>query len=231
MIQERFTVSGIPAILWGAPSEKVYLHVHGKLSRKEYAEQFAAAAGRKGWQTLSFDLPEHGERAGNHTDRCDVWNGVRDLNRMADYVFARWPRAALYACSLGAYFSLNAYRDRQFEKCLFQSPILDMKWLVEQMMLQANVTPERLLQEGEIETPLDPLRWDYYQYILSHPVTAWPVPTAILYGGKDDLQPESAVRAFAERFGCGLTVSEMSGHAFLAPEDGPVVERWLEEHL
>ena len=41
------------------------------------------------------------------------------------------------------------------------------------------------------------LRWDYYQYIISHPITQWNIPTAILYGGKDNLQPEESVRAFA----------------------------------
>ena len=41
--------------------EKVYIHVHGKMSRKEYAEAFAEIAEKKGYQTISFDLPEHGE--------------------------------------------------------------------------------------------------------------------------------------------------------------------------
>jgi hypothetical protein len=31
-------IDGIPAILWGERSEKIYIHVHGKMSRKEYAE-------------------------------------------------------------------------------------------------------------------------------------------------------------------------------------------------
>ena len=35
MKTERILVSGIPAIIWGEPSKKVYLHVHGKMSRKE----------------------------------------------------------------------------------------------------------------------------------------------------------------------------------------------------
>ena len=62
MNKKQFNIDGIPAILWGKPSEKIYIHVHGKMSRKEYAEQFAKIAENKGYQTLSFDLPEHGER-------------------------------------------------------------------------------------------------------------------------------------------------------------------------
>lgn len=74
MRKERFDVDGIPAILWGRPSDRIYIHVHGKMSRKEYAESFAAIAEAKGYQTLSFDLPGHGERT-NLACRCDVWNG------------------------------------------------------------------------------------------------------------------------------------------------------------
>lgn len=121
-------IEGIPSILWGKPSSKLYIHVHGKMSKKEYAEQFAKIAESKGYQTLSFDLPEHGERT-DSTYRCDVWNGIHDLNVIADYAFAKWEIVSLFACSLGAYFSLNSYTDRKFEKCLFQSPIVDMKWL------------------------------------------------------------------------------------------------------
>ena len=224
--RRKLSISGIPAILWGKASDRVFIHVHGKHSRKEYAQSFAAIAGEKGCQTLSFDLPEHGERV-DGPDRCDVWNGVRDLNRIADYAFDRWPRVSLYACSLGAWFSLNAYSGRSLEKCLFQSPIVDMKWLVEQMMEWFGVTPERLEREREIVTPIDTLRWDYYRYILARPAEDWPFPTRILYAGRDDLQPEEAIRAFVERHRAVLTLSPNSEHPFMKPEDQPIVEAWL----
>ncbi len=41
MRHEKLMIEGIPAILWGNPSDKIYIHVHGKMSRKEYAESFA----------------------------------------------------------------------------------------------------------------------------------------------------------------------------------------------
>lgn len=62
MKKQNMRIGGIPAILWGEPSEHVYLHVHGKQSCKELAEEFAQIAQEKGFQTLSFDLPQHGER-------------------------------------------------------------------------------------------------------------------------------------------------------------------------
>jgi hypothetical protein len=66
-------------MIWGEKSENLYIHVHGKMSSKEYAEDFAKIANSKGIQTLSFDLPEHGERKDNDY-RCDIWNGMRDLS-------------------------------------------------------------------------------------------------------------------------------------------------------
>lgn len=215
----------IPSILWGEDSNKVYVHVHGKMSRKEYAESFAAIAETKGYQTLSFDLPEHGERT--DSKRCDVWDGVSDLRTISDYAFANWERVSLYACSIGAYFSLNAYNTMPFEKALFQSPIVDMERLVKNMMLWSGVTESELESKKEIPSPVDTLRWDYYQYIISHPITQWNIPTAILYGGKDNLQPEESVRAFAEKFDCSLTVSENSEHPFMAQSDALIVENWL----
>jgi len=226
MERQTLSISGIPAILWGKASDSVYIHVHGKQSRKEYARAFAEIAGEKGWQTLSFDLPGHGERTGQ-PDRCDLLTGVRDLNRVADYVFPRWRHVALYACSLGAWFALNACQDRRLEKCLFQSPIVDMRWLVAQMMRWSGVTPQRLEREREIETPIDTLRWDEYQYILAHPVEGWPFPTCILYAGRDELQPEAAVRDFARAHGAALEIAPDSAHPFMKPGDGSIVEAWL----
>lgn len=229
-VREKISIGGIPAILWGKPSRKIYIHVHGKMSRKEYAERFAEIVEEKGWQTLSFDLPEHGERT-DTSYRCDVWNGVHDLNVMADYAFGEWDTVSLFACSLGAYFSLNAYGDRPFEKCLFQSPIVDMKWLVQHMMLWSGVSEKQLEEQQEIVTEIDTLRWDYYRYILSHPITRWGSPTAILYGAKDNLQPIESIQAFTEKFGTKLTVSEQSEHPFMSPHDYEIVDKWLYDNI
>lgn len=228
--QTKIQIAGIPAILWGYPSNRVYIHVHGKMSSKEQAEDFAELAAQKGYQTLSFDLPQHGERAGD-ADRCDIWNGIRDLNRIADWAFPRWEDISLFACSLGAYFSLHALADRPFRHCLFQSPILDMEYLVRQMMLWFDISEERLQTEKEIDNPVDPLRWDYYQYIKSHPVQAWPIPTSILYGGRDDLQSREVVENFSQKYGCTLTVAQDSGHAFMDPGDDKIIRQWLSESL
>lgn len=231
MKTQELTIGNIPTIIWGEPSEKVFVHVHGKMSRKEYAEQFAVIAERKGYQTLSFDLPEHGERSDNHDYRCDIWNGMHDLSEIADYAFLNWKEVSLYACSLGAYFSLNTYVDKPFVKCLFQSPMIDMEHMIRQMFLWNGVTEEMLREQKEIATPFEPLRWDYFQYVLQHPIVKWDIPTSILYGGKDNFQTYEIIKGFADKHNCKLTVSENSEHPFMAPEDLEIVARWLESNI
>ena len=75
MLMEKFIVEDIPAVLWGEPSDKIYIYVHGKQGYKEYAESFAEVAEDKGYQTLSFDLPKHGER-NDAPEPCDIWQGI-----------------------------------------------------------------------------------------------------------------------------------------------------------
>lgn len=227
---ERLDINGIPSKLWGLPSDRVYIYVHGKMGSKEDAAAFAVLAEEQGLQTLSFDLPQHGERA-RQPARCDVWNGVHDLEVIARYVARRWQEVSLFGCSLGAYFSLQAYAGQRFRRCLFQSPVVDMEYLVRQMMLWFDVTEERLEREREIDTPIDPLRWDYWQYIITHPVQSWNTPTAILYGGEDNLQSRQGMDEFARRFDCRLTVAEGSGHAFDAQGDGAIIDEWLRENI
>lgn len=230
MIQQRIEIAGIPAIIWGGESDKVWLCVHGKMSSKEEFSRFAAIAARKGYQVLSFDLPQHGERI-NEEARCDIWNGVHDLSVVGTYAFEKWKDVSLYGCSLGAYFSLHAYQNQTFSKCLFQSPILDMEYLIRQMMLWFDVSQARLAREQEIDTPIDPLRWDYYQYVLTHPIVKWDSPTSILFGGRDNLQTLGIVNRFAAQFGCTVTVSEHSEHPFMAPKDGAIVSKWLSDNI
>lgn len=230
MIVKKIKINNIPAIVWGEKSDKVYLFVHGKMSSKEAAEVFAKIAGEKGYQTISFDLPGHGERTDEKV-RCDIWNGMHDLTAVGDFVFGNWKEVSLFACSLGAYFSLNTYHTYNIKKCLFQSPILDMEYLIKQMMVWFDVTEERLAKEKEVDTPIDVMTWDYYQYVKTHPIQKWDIPTKILYGGKDNLQSLAVVKTFADKFDCALTVAENSEHPFMGAGDGQIVDKWLRDNV
>lgn len=227
---QSIKINNIPAIIWGEKSEKVYLYVHGKMSCKEHAKHFAEIAEKKGYQTLSFDLPEHGERKEKNY-RCDIWNGMHDLTVIGNYAFSMWSEVSLFACSLGTYFSLNTYADRNFMNCLFQSPVLDMEYLVQQMFCWFNITEEKLFMEKEISTPVDLLCWDYYQYIKKNPIKKWNIPTSILYGGKDNLQSVDVIQKFTKEHDCKLTISQSSEHPFMKESDIKIVRTWLEENI
>jgi len=231
MKRELLKIENIPAILWGEKSNKIYICVHGRMSNKEEAQRLAEKATERGWQALSFDLPEHGERK-DEGYPFNVWNGVHDLEIIGKYVKQNWSSISLYADSVGAYFSLLAYRELPLERCLFLSPILDMERLIRNMMKWFNVSHEMLKERHEIPTPMgETLDWDYYCYVKENPVEEWSIPTAILYGSEDNLTERDVINSFVERFDCDLTVLQGGEHWFHTDEQISFLEQWLGEHV
>lgn len=78
-------IDHIPAILWGDKADRIDLFVHGKGGSKEEAEHFAEIVCDKGWQVLSIDLPEHGERV-SEKESFDPWNVVPELQSVMLYL-------------------------------------------------------------------------------------------------------------------------------------------------
>lgn len=231
MLKRSIRINSIPAIVWGEPSSKAYIFVHGKLSQKEEAERFAAIACGRGYQVLSFDLPEHGERKAD-TCKCTVQNGVHDLQEIGEYAAAQWEKLSLFGCSLGAYFSLMAYGDMRFDKALFLSPILDMERLIRNMMAWCNVSEAALEEKQEIPTPFgETLSWPYFEYVKEHPVRRWENRTSILYGTKDNLTERCVVEEFARRFQCDLELLENGEHYFHTKEQLEALDRWLRKNI
>ena len=139
---------------------------------------------------------------------------------------------SLFACSMGAYFSLIAYRDVGLRQCLFLSPVVDMGRIIENMMNWFQVSKDRLQEEQEIATPSGPtLYWDYYCYVRDNPVVRWQSPTAILYGSEDNLCEFEVVSAFADKFACELEVMEKGEHYFHTPAQLEYYREWLAKHL
>lgn len=229
--QSKFQINNIPAILYGSTSTKLYLYVHGKEARKEEAERFAIIAEKSGYQVLSFDLPEHGERVAESYP-CTVQNGVRDLAAAYSFVKDKYSRVSLYACSIGAYFSLLAYRDVKFDKCLFLSPILDMKRLIQNMMKWSGLSEEELKERGTYETSSgETLSWDYYEYVRNNPVDTWDSPTFILCGGNDPLAEGGVFDSFSMRNSCTVDVMPEGEHYFHTEEQLGFLENWLEKMI
>jgi pimeloyl-ACP methyl ester carboxylesterase len=231
MTSKLLKIKHIPAILWGEKSDKIFIFVHGKMSCKENAQEFAKIATGRYYQVLSFDLPEHGDRK-DESYPCDVWNSVRDLNIIGEHVKQNWGNINLFANSLGAYFSLLAYRNYPLKSCLLLSPILDIELLIQNMMKWFNVSEEMLKEKQKVPTPIgETLDWDYYCYVKEHPINKWDVPTSILYGSEDNLTERNVVNNFVKRFNSDLTVLQGSEHYFHTEEQLNFLRQWLVKHL
>ena len=222
-------IDGIPAVLWGDPAERLFIAVHGNLSNKEdtVIDLFAREAVEKGCQVLSFDLPEHGGRRGS-AYACTVQHGMADLTTVLRFARQKTQRLSLFGCSMGAYFSLLAFREVPFEQAFFLSPIVNMERLIRGMMVANNVSEERLKIEKEIPIANGPpLSWDYFEYVCSHPVDRWPIPTSILYGSNDDLTDRVTLQCFVDQFHCQLEVLQGGEHYFHTPEQLSAFRGWV----
>ena len=226
MKRKRILIGKIPSILWGTPSDRLYLYVHGQHGCKEEAEAFAEIAANYGWQVLSIDLPEHGER-GAETNCFDPWHVVPELAEVMIAAKRRWKTISLRANSIGAWFSMLAFEKERLESCLFVSPILDMQRLIANMMRWADVSRERLEQEQMINTNFGhTLSWKYLLYAERHPIAAWAFPTRILFGENEPLTERSTAEEFVCRFHCEMTVMPNGEHWFHTPEQLEFLKQW-----
>ncbi|KNZ40889.1 alpha/beta hydrolase [Acetobacterium bakii] len=233
MIKQKLTIHGIPAIIWGENSAKAFIAVHGNISNKsdDVIVVFAEKLTQLGYQVLSFDLPEHGERKDDPTP-CKVQYCVNDLSAIMEYAKIKWDDLSLFACSMGAYFSLLAYKDDLLKQSIFLSPVVDMERIINNMMTWFSISEEQLRTEKKVATPIgQDLYWDYYCYVKEHPVNSWNNPTAILYGSDDDLCEFDTVSNFVHQFNCDLTVMEHGEHYFHTKEQLEFFRRWMETHI
>lgn len=233
MTRNNLKIHHIPATLWGAESQNLFIAVHGNLSHKEdvVIHLLADIAEQRGYQVLSFDLPEHGERRGDDTP-CKVQICIQDLMEILDYTKDRWRNISLFACSMGAYFSLMAYQNVPFKKVLFLSPVVDMERIIRNMMTWFQVTPEILKEAGTMDTPIgQKLYWDYFCYVRDHPVERWDPDTSILYGGKDNLCEFETISDFTKKFTCSLEIVDAGEHYFHTHDQLQIFSRWLSDNI
>lgn len=233
MIKHDLMIDNIPAVLWGEDSSKLYVAVHGNMSHKTDTpiSILAEETIPLGYQVLSFDMPQHGDRKDEPVP-CKVQNCVSDLLKIMDYARTKATDISLFACSMGAYFSLLAYKEMPLQKCLFLSPVVNMERIIDNLMTWFNISKKQLETEKEIPTPVgQTLYWDYYCYVKDNPVVRWDIPTAILYGKEDKLCEFDFVNSFAKEFNCSLKVMENGEHFFHIPEQLNYYRQWLTEHI
>ncbi len=214
----------------GKKSNRVFIAVHGNMSNKEddVIKILAEKVINRGYQLLSFDLPEHGARKDDTNYLCKVQNCVKDLKQIIEYAKKNYQEINLWACSMGAYFSLLAYKDEDIKQCLFLSPVVNMKVIIDNMMLWSNTTEEKLKEKQEIKTDCgQTLYWDYYEYVKNNPITNWNKKTYILYGNKDNMQNEDIIKNFSNNFNCDLSILDGGEHYFHTEEQLKFYKEWL----
>jgi pimeloyl-ACP methyl ester carboxylesterase len=233
MKKETLKIENIPATLWGEQANKLIIAVHGDMSHKEddVIAIFAECAASKGYRVMSFDLPEHGDRS-NTNIPCKVQNCVQDLKTVMDYGRGLSENIGVFACSIGAYFSLLAYKNVSLRQALFLSPVVDMERIIYNMMSWFGISEDKLKTEKEIVTPIGhTLYWDYFTYVKDNPILTWNTPTAILYGAKDNTCELETVISFAERFKAALQVMEQGEHYFHTEEQLAFFKQWCNNSI
>ena len=230
MKKQTMTIAGIPAVLYGSRSRRVYLYVHGKNGCKEEAERFAGTACAAGWQVLAIDLPEHGARK-NSPEQLLPWVVLPELQLVYQYAKFHWRTVSLRATSIGAWLSMLALSEKELKQALFVSPVVDMENLIGKMMQWANVTEAQLEQAGEIPTNFgETLSWRYLCWVREHPLH-WHGRTQVLYGDRDALTSRTLIERFRQESGAHLTIMEGGEHWFHTPVQMAAVQMWEEANL
>lgn len=224
--KEVLSIGGIPALLIGEQSDKVYLFVHGKSGNKEEALAFADIVCHKGWQVLGIDLPEHGARKEWKT-KLYPWTVIPELHTVMDYMKKNWNHISIRANSIGAWFSMQAFGvEEPIEKALFVSPMVDMVKLIYDMMQWADITEKELKEKEEVKTGFDEtLSWRYLCFAKENPIE-WKSPTCVLYAGRDNLVSLEVITKYANKYNANLTIMEDGEHWFHTSKQLEVLTDW-----
>lgn len=212
----QLRIENIPCLCLGDNRERAILFVHGKMGRKEEAIPFYKTLDGK-VSVVSLDLP---------ADDLTPWTAAPQIWKVYEWMKPRYSHISLRAASIGAYFSMLALQDAPIEKALFVSPVTDMEMLIQNMMLWANVTEDRLREKKEIPTDFgETLSWEYYTWVKSHPIS-WQTDTEILYGSADNLISRDMIDAFIQSKHRHLTVMEGGEHWFHTEDQLAFMSKW-----
>ena len=230
MKTKKIKINNIPSIIWGENSEKVFIAIHGNMSNKEdeIIKILADNIVNKNYSLISFDLPEHGDRKEDKEYLCKVQNCVKDLKTIMDYAKENYNQINIFACSMGVYFSLLAYQNEKIGLCLFLSPVVNMKYIIDNMMSLCSITEKELEERKEIKTDFgQTLYWDYYLYVKNNPIETWNKKTFILYGSKDNMQSEKLIKEFSIKNNINLNILENGEHFFHTKEELKYYNDWI----
>jgi len=199
--------------------EKILIiYVHGKNGSTNEAEHYKKFFANS--EVVSFDYKSE-----------NVWDFKAEFLNFFDATSKNFDKIILIANSIGAYFSMNALKDRKIYRAFFISPIVNLEKLIKNLMQFAKVTENELREKEEIPTDFgENLSWKYLCYVRENKIF-WNVPTEILYGEKDNLTDSESIFNFAEKCGAKVTVMKDGEHWFHTDEQIKFLDSWLEKIL
>ena len=192
----------------------IMIYVHGKGGSAAEAEHYKALFPEA--EVLGFDYRAQ-----------TPWEAKAEFPQFFEKQRKQCDRLTLAANSIGAFFSMSSLDETLIDRAYFISPVVDMKNLIENIMLWTGVSERELAEKQEIPTQLgETLSWAYLTYVREHPVL-WQVPTRILYGAHDNLTSLETIRAFAEKTGAELTVMPDGEHWFHTERQMQFLDQWI----
>ena len=192
----------------------IMIYVHGKGGSAAEAEHYKALFPEA--EVLGFDYRAQ-----------TPWEAKAEFPQFFEKQRKQCDRLTLAANSIGAFFSMSSLDETLIDRAYFISPVVDMKNLIENIMLWTGVSERELAEKQEIPTQFgETLSWAYLTYVREHPVL-WQVPTRILYGAHDNLTTLETIRAFAEKTGAELTVMPDGEHWFHTEWQMQFLDQWI----
>ena len=192
----------------------IMIYVHGKGGSAAEAEHYKALFPEA--EVLGFDYRAQ-----------TPWEAKAEFPQFFEKQRKQCDRLTLAANSIGAFFSMSSLDETLIDRAYFISPVVDMKNLIENIMLWTGVSERELVEKQEIPTQFgETLSWAYLTYVREHPVL-WQVPTRILYGAHDNLTSLETIRAFAEKTGAELTVMPDGEHWFHTEWQMQFLDQWI----
>ena len=192
----------------------IMIYVHGKGGSAAEAEHYTALFPEA--EVLGFDYRAQ-----------TPWEAKAEFPQFFEKQRKQCDRLTLAANSIGAFFSMSSLDETLIDRAYFISPVVDMKNLIENIMLWTGVSERELAEKQEIPTQFgETLSWAYLTYVREHPVL-WQVPTRILYGAHDNLTSLETIRAFAEKTGAELTVMPDGEHWFHTEWQMQFLDQWI----
>lgn len=192
----------------------IMIYVHGKGGSAAEAEHYKALFPEA--EVLGFDYRAQ-----------TPWEAKAEFPQFFEKQRKQCDRLTLAANSIGAFFSMSSLDETLIDRAYFISPVVDMKNLIENIMLWTGVSERELAEKQEIPTQFgETLSWAYLTYVREHPVL-WQVPTRILYGAHDNLTSLETIRAFAEKTGAELTVMPDGDHWFHTEWQMQFLDQWI----